>query len=339
MAQDTGAGNLACKTGKAGQAVHIISHHFAIGNMRGYGRFSEMVRHCSCYGAFFIILRKQNCMPIDLPKVRLLFEKANKTADVRFLTREIACRMHERLSVMKIDPLDILDAGCGDGDDMNVLAHTFGRARVYGLDAACTRARLAAGYAGRVDMPAGVVCCGDFGSLPFLPGTFDMVWSNLALHWRDDHEHVFREWQQVLRADGLVIFSCFGEKTLELLRKAYGTADAYSHVLPFRSMQAIGDDLVRAGFSAPVLEREWITVTYTEIERLLSDVRALGGNPLSCRPVGLTGKRACQRLLNMLEAERTDDGILSLAFEVIYAHAFREAEPEDAGKMIRLLRE
>ena len=139
--------------------------------------------------------------------------------------------------------------------------------------------------------------------------------------------------------DGLVIFSCFGEKTLELLRKAYGTADAYSHVLPFRSMQAIGDDLVRSGFSAPVLEREWITVTYTEIERLLSDVRALGGNPLSSRPVGLTGKRACQRLLDMLEAERTDDGILSLAFEVIYAHAFREAEPEDAGKMIRLLRE
>ena len=64
-------------------------------------------------------------MPIDLPKVRLLFEKANKTADVRFLTREIACRMHERLSVMKIDPLDILDAGCGDGDrDVSAAALT-----------------------------------------------------------------------------------------------------------------------------------------------------------------------------------------------------------------------
>lgn len=278
-------------------------------------------------------------MPIDLPKVRLLFEKANKTADVRFLTREIAGRMHERLSVMRIDPVDILDAGCGDGDDMDVLAHAFGNARVYGLDAACARARHAAGYAGRTGISSGVACCGDFGSLPFSDGTFDMVWSNLALHWRDDHARVFREWWQVLKDGGLVIFSCFGEKTLELLRKAYGTAEACSHVLPFRSMQAIGDDLVGAGFAAPVLEREWITVTYTEIKRLLSDVRALGGNPLSCRPAGLSGKQAFRKWFDALEVQKTDDGILSLTFEVIYAHAFREPGEQDSGKMIRLFRE
>ncbi|MBS7405173.1 MAG: methyltransferase domain-containing protein [Oxalobacter sp.] len=275
-------------------------------------------------------------MPIDLPKVRLLFEKANKTADVRFLTREIASRMHERLSVMKIGPSDILDAGCGDGDDMVVLKRTFGSARVYGLDAACTRARRAAGYVGKTGISPGVACCGDFGSLPFPDGTFDMVWSNLALHWRDDHARVFREWRRVLRDDGLVIFSCFGEKTLELLRMAYGVAEACSHVLPFRSMQAIGDDLVGAGFSAPVLEREWITLTYTTIERLLSDVRALGGNPLSCRPAGLSGKRAFRKLLDALEGRKTAEGMLSLTFEVIYAHAFREPELRDTEKMIRL---
>lgn len=336
MTQNAWTGNLAGKTGKAGQAVHIISHHFAVGNMHGW--LPETVLLRSCYGAFFIILRKQNCMPIDLPKVRLLFEKANKTADVRFLTREIAGRMHERLSVMKIDPSDILDAGCGDGDDMDALTRTFGSARVYGLDAACARARRAAGYAGRMVMSSGMACCGDFGSLPFSYGTFDMIWSNLALHWRDDHASVFREWRRVLRDDGLVIFSCFGEKTLDLLRKAYGTAEASAHVLPFRSMQAIGDDLVNAGFAAPVLEREWITLTYTTIERLLSDVRALGGNPLSCRPAGLSGKGAFRRLLDTLEAERTGDGILSLTFEVIYAHAFREPGSRDAEKMIRLFR-
>lgn len=338
MAQDTGIGNLVGKTGKTCQAVHIISHHFAIGNMCASLWNRWLCR--SCYGAFFIILQKQNCMPIDLPKVRLLFEKANKTADVRFLTREIADRMRERLSVMKIEPVDILDAGCGDGDDMDALAHIFGNARIYGLDAACTRVRRAAGYAGIADISVGGVCCGDFGCLPFPPETFDMVWSNLALHWRDDHARVFREWRQVLRDDGLLVFSCFGEKTLGLLQKAYGDVDACSHVLPFRSMQAIGDDMVGAGFSAPVLEREWITVTYTETGRLLSDVRALGGNPLSCRPAGLSGKRAYRRFLDALEAERTDDGILSLTFEVIYAHAFREPlAQDDTGRMIRLFRE
>ena len=277
-------------------------------------------------------------MPVDLQKVRLLFEKANKTTDTRFLTREIASRMYERLSVMKVDPADILDAGCGDGDDMDGLAHIFGNARVYGVDAACARVRHAAGYAGRMGMPANRVCCGDFGCLPLPAGTFDMIWSNLAVHWHDDHARVFREWWQVLRDDGLVIFSCFGEKTLELLRNAYGETEADFHVLPFTSMRAIGDDLVNAGFQTPVLEREWIVVTYTEIGRLLSDVRALGGNPLSCRPAGLSGKLAYRRLLDRLEAERTDDGILSLTFEVIYAHAFRDAGSQDAERVIRLFR-
>ena len=49
VTQDTGAGDLAGKTGKAGQAVHIISHHFSVANMRGWflqsGSASLMLRY------------------------------------------------------------------------------------------------------------------------------------------------------------------------------------------------------------------------------------------------------------------------------------------------------
>ena len=50
-------------------------------------------------------------MSIELQKVRSLFEKRTRVTDVAFLIREIANRMNERLSVMKITPLRIMDAG------------------------------------------------------------------------------------------------------------------------------------------------------------------------------------------------------------------------------------
>ena len=57
-------------------------------------------------------------MSIELQKVRSLFEKRTRVTDVAFLIREIANRMNERLSVMKITPLRIMDAGCGHGDEV-----------------------------------------------------------------------------------------------------------------------------------------------------------------------------------------------------------------------------
>ncbi|NLC23584.1 MAG: SAM-dependent methyltransferase, partial [Oxalobacter sp.] len=75
-------------------------------------------------------------------------------------------------------------------------------------------------------------------------------------------------------------------------------------------------------FVSPVLDREVIHVTYEHVNRLLSDVRALGGNALRTRRQGLMGKTAYSDLLDYLENERDADGRISLPFEIIYGHAF-----------------
>ena len=90
-------------------------------------------------------------------------------------------------------------------------------------------------------------------------------------------------------------------------------------------MHDFGDMLVEAGFSTPVLDMEIITVTYDTPEKLLADVRAFGGNPLTTRRRGLMGKQAWQRMLAALEKIRRPDGKLGLTFEVLYGHAFRPA--------------
>jgi malonyl-CoA O-methyltransferase len=74
-----------------------------------------------------------------------------------------------------------------------------------------------------------------------------------------------------------------------------------------------------------VMDMETITVTYDTVDKLMSDVRAWGGNPLLTRRRALLGRTAWGRVRQALEATRGADGKLPLTFEVVYGHAFRPA--------------
>jgi malonyl-CoA O-methyltransferase len=273
--------------------------------------------------------------PIDPQRVRALFAEPGRVAPADFLRREIAARMHERLSLVKIVPQRVLDAGCGGGADLATLQKSYPAAQILGLDA--SSAMLAAAntpvpamrslnqmLSRLMPAKAGVdLVCGDFGSLPFGPNSIDLVWSNLALHWHPQPDRVFAEWRRVLRVDGLLMFSNFGPDTFKELRAAFAAMDETPHTLPFVDMHDFGDQLVEAGFSTPVMDAERITVTYGTVAALLADVRAIGGNPLATRRRGLVGRAAWQRMVDALEAGRGTDGKIALTFEVIYGHAFR----------------
>ena len=273
--------------------------------------------------------------PIDAKRVRTLFAEPQRVSPADFLRREIAERMHERLSLVKIVPQRVLDAGCGAGPDLGTLQKTYPAAQIVGIDA--SPAMLAGARAPTPAMrslnqmlsrlmpaKAGVdLLCGDFGTLPFGPNSIDLVWSNLALHWHPQPDRVFAEWRRVLRVDGLLMFSNFGPDTFKELRTAFAALDETPHTLPFVDMHDFGDQLVEAGFSTPVMDAERITVTYGTVEALLADVRAIGGNPLATRRRGLIGRAAWQRMVDALASMRGADGKIGLTFEVIYGHAFR----------------
>jgi malonyl-CoA O-methyltransferase len=279
--------------------------------------------------------------PINLRRVRQLFASPQRVAESGFLRREIAGRMFERLELIKTAPGLVVDAGCGEGADLPLLRQRYGEARLIGLDAStamlgAARAsqaealssmnRLLRRFLPRVGNGPGVqadLVCGDFASLPLAANSTDLVWSNLALHWHPQPHRVFQEWRRVLRVDGLLMFSCFGPDTFRELREAWSGIDNAPHTLPFVDMHDFGDMLIDAGFATPVMDMETITVTYTDAGKLLSDVRAWGGNPLDTRARGLLGRAAHARLLSALEAQRRADGTIALSFEIIYGHAFR----------------
>ncbi len=280
--------------------------------------------------------------PIDLGRVRTLFADPARVVESSFLRREVAARMHERLSLIRIDPEYVLDAGCGEGADLTTLQKRFPKATMIGLDtspamlaqaqAAQSQGLSAVNRLLRQWLPAGIgfgressacLLSGNFAQLPLGINAIDLVWSNLAVHWHPQPDRVFMEWRRVLRQDGLLMFSCFGPDTFKELRAAFALADNEPHVLPFVDMHDFGDMLVNAGFSTPVMDMETLTVTYSSVDKLMEDVRACGGNPLDSRRRGLLGRNAWQRVVDALEHSRGADGKIPLTFEIVYGHAFR----------------
>jgi malonyl-CoA O-methyltransferase len=288
--------------------------------------------------------------PIELRRVRRLFERPQRVAESGFLRREVASRMFERLELVRLAPQCVIDAGCGEGADLPVLQQRFGSARLLGVDAApamlgAARAARSAALSsmrgllgkwlpGRLAGAAGReadLLCADFAQLPLGAGSADLVWSNLALHWHPQPDRVFAEWHRVLRVDGLLMFSCFGPDTFKELRAAFSGIDDAGHVLPFVDMHDFGDMLVHAGFATPVMDMETLTVTYDTADKLLADLRAWGGNPLANRRRGLLGRGERERVAQGLEQARRADGKLGLSFEIVYGHAFRPPARTTAG--------
>jgi malonyl-CoA O-methyltransferase len=275
-------------------------------------------------------------------------------AESMFLRRDIAARMHERLPLINLTPQRVLDAGCGEGADLFTLQDRFNGAQVLGLDGspgmlAAAQTRVAARQplvsklltrwlpiVNQATRGADTdLIAGDFAALPFGSNALDMIWSNLALLWHPQPDKVFAEWRRVMRVNGLAMFSTFGPDTLKELNAAFAGIDLAPHVLPFVDMHDLGDMLVNAGFSTPVMDTETITVTYASPEKLLAEVRALGGNPLHTRRRGMLGRGARDRLVAHLLSQRGPDGRMALTFEVVFGHAFRPPpKTTDSGEAI-----
>jgi len=285
---------------------------------------------------------------LDTRAARRGFERAAATTPaVDALAREIGRRMAERLELVRIDPVRILDAGCGTGADRALLEKRYPLATVIGIDSAwatlrqpreaqslLARARSLFSQQGRASI------CGDFSALPFASGSFSMVWSNLALAWVPGPVRAFSELRRVLVPGGLLMFSTYGPDTLKELRAAFSTVDAQAHVHRFIDMHDLGDMLVASGFATPVMDMEVITLTYENFDALARDLRLSGQtNVARSRSRGLMGRGAFARLASAYEQARSD-GRLPATVEVVYGHAWR-GEPRttsDGRSVVQLQR-
>lgn len=263
------------------------------------------------------------------------FDRRQNSSQAEFLHGEIAQRMFDRLKLIKLDPKTILDAGCGSGRRMAALMQRYPNAtQMIGQDLSIRACDLAAkqhlshGWrkilgALKQNKPQITFLINDLAHSAIPPESVDLVWSNLALHWHPEPHRVLNEWGRVLKAGGLAFFSSYGPGTLIQVKEAIKTAGLVTESMPFVDMHDFGDLLLESGFADPVMDQETLTLTYKNGLDLLKDISALGGNAAKNRPAGLVTPRWRQRLVQAIEAQRRDTGLIHLTIEVAYGHAWR----------------
>ena len=161
--------------------------------------------------------------------------------------------------------------------------------------------------------------------MPLADASVDVVYSNLMLQWCDDLDALFAEFRRVLKPRGLLTFSTFGPDTLKELRAAWASVDGHTHVHRFIDMHDIGDALVRAGLSEPVLDVERFTLTYEDVQALMRDLKAIGAhNAAAGRAPGLTGRGRLRAMSAAYERYRSA-GRLPASYEVVYGQAWGRA--------------
>ena len=271
---------------------------------------------------------------IDKVRARASFGRAAETYDAAaILQKQVREEMLSRLDLVKLNPQTILDAGCGTGLASHALQKRFAKSQVISLDFALPMLQKTRstnpnnGLIGQVKSLLGgakqSLLCADIESLPLANASVGLVWSNLAIQWCNDLDAALQEFHRVLQPESLLMFSTFGPDTLKELRVATGGQNGTTSVSRFLDMHDIGDAMVRAGFSAPVLDVERFTLTYDDVKSVMRDLKSIGAhNATDGRARGLLGRGFLQNLEANYEQFRVD-GKLPATFEVVYGHAWR----------------
>ena len=272
---------------------------------------------------------------LDKQQARLAFERAALTYDeAAALQREIGQRLIERLQLIRLQPVAILDLGAGTGTFSKALLQRYRKADVIALDVALNMLRHTQRRGRWFRKPRCV--CSDAERLPFADDSFDFIFSNLMLQWCMDLDSVFTELRRVLAPGGLLMFTTLGPDTLKELRASWEAVDGYTHVNSFIDMHDVGDALVNTHWAEPVMDTERITVTYREVRTLMQDLKHLGAHNVTAgRPRGLTGKHRWQQVAGAYEQFRVD-GVLPASYEVVYGHAWSPLNKQAAAGQIEV---
>lgn len=233
-----------------------------------------------------------------------------------FLFREVTERLLDRLDDTTRRFPAALDLGCHAGELGRALNGRGGIDLLVQADLSPAMARRAGGLTVTVDEEA----------LPFAEASFDVILSNLSLHWVNDLPGALLQARRALKPDGLFLAAMLGGETLRELRASLLEAEleveggAAPRISPFADLRDAGGLLQRAGFALPVIDRDDITVTYPDALALMRDLRGMGEtNAVHARRRGFT-RRATLLRAAALYAERfaQPDGRIPATFQVIY---------------------
>ena len=228
----------------------------------------------------------------------------------------------ENLSYVSLQPKVILDMGCGVGRAAPIISKHFPNAKIVQLDISQKMIFQAKKKNTFWKKNKAQSIVADMLQMPFLSGTFDLIICSLSLQWISDIESVFHETRRCLNNDGLFLFSTLGPQTMHELREAWLEIDDHEHVHNFFEIDYYGDELVRTGFSDPVISREEYKLMFGSPLEAIGSIRSIGASNVSLnRRKSLTPKSKWQSFIRAYEKQGPANKV-PLTYEVYYGLAW-----------------
>ena len=264
--------------------------------------------------------------PVDPQALERIRRRLAAAPQPPWLHTEVARRMAERLAIVKLQPLQVLDWWAQGAASRALLQTAYPRARIvpvqpHGNAASAGTTPEAAPWWSPRRWSASATLAIDAEQVP--AGAGQLLWANMMLHAVPDPAALFSAWHRALAIDGFVMFSTLGPGSLTALRQLYRAQGWPAPFAPFVDMHDLGDMLVQAGFADPVMDQEQLELSWPDAEAMVQELRTLGGNADGGRFAGLRTPRWRDQLVTALAALAGADGRPRLVFELVYGHAFR----------------
>lgn len=136
----------------------------------------------------------------------------------------------------------------------------------------------------------------------------DMLITNMMIPYLNEPQKMLSSWRKMMNEEGILIFSALGPDTLQNYDRAFHPALPHLH-----DMHDIGDLLIQCGFSDPVLDVEYITLTYQDQKKFIEELYASA------------------MLMQEIDFKfLPEQGPYEAKFEIIYGHAFAPAPTNTA---------
>ncbi len=119
---------------------------------------------------------------------------------------------------------NILDAGCGSGRITRILSKVITSGKIYAIDNDSNMVKKA--MENLLGIENVTVLQADLRNIgpSRIPLKFDVIFSNAVLHWISDHRQVFRNFNDLLNENGVLLIQCGGygnlQRAIEIFDKA-----------------------------------------------------------------------------------------------------------------------
>lgn len=233
------------------------------------------------------------------------------------LFEEIAARLTDRLLDSKRTFPMAVDLGCGPGTVARTLPAEAGVETLVQVDLSHRMLTHARGLRLQADVEQ---------PLPLALKQYDLVMSNMLMHWINNVPQFIINAGRLLKNDGLFLASTLGVESFMELRTAFAeSGDDSPHIIPLTDVQSAGAALQQVGYALPVIDRDTLVLEYTSFTDMYADLRSSGARNL--HPERTRGLVTPRRLKAMEQAYRNlfgrPDGTLPLTVDVLYLHGWR----------------